>query len=148
MPAYQTERLERYPVEFRRVAEDLFARVSNQLGVRKAKRHDGSYSIFGTSSKETAAKIVIYHPDIGKRSRDWPHMRDGVYVLVRANGRLAQNVWQGVLIDEMPEMFSRLWRNDTIGIRPRSAERFSYFPIVAGDDFEQLTSFLVGCSNA
>ena len=148
MPAYQTDRLERYPTEFRNVAEDLFARVSALIDDGQAKRYPGSYSILGTSTKETAAKIMIYDPQVGKASADWPHIRDGVYVLVRTNGGLAREIWQGILSHEMPEIFSRLWRRDTISVRPKADETFAYFPVMAGDDLQHLAVFLAACSRA
>jgi hypothetical protein len=64
MPGYQTDKLEKYPPNFQNVAEGLFPNAQPIDSTLSAKEISGSYSIFGTTSKETAAKIVIYHPHI------------------------------------------------------------------------------------
>lgn len=148
MAGYQTDRLEKYPSHFRRVADKLFGLLNGRIPSAQRKKFPGSYSIFGTSSKETAAKIIIYHPDIGKKPRAWPHIRDGVYVLIRANGGLAANIWGDILDQELPEAFSRMWRNDTVAVAPRHEEQFAYFPVMAGDDFEEVVSLIAACSRA
>jgi hypothetical protein len=148
MAGYQTDRLEKYPRQFQQVAEDLFRLVIGAVSPVQAKKFPGSYSIFGTSSKETAAKIVIYHPNIGKKPREWPHIRDGVYILIRANGVLARNIWDDILEQELPEAFARMWRTDTIAVAPKHDERFAYFPVVAGDDLNEIASLIEACSRA
>jgi hypothetical protein len=147
MAGYQTDRLEKYPAGFQRVAQGLFDRL-REIRPAQRKRFPGSYSIFGSSSKETAAKIVIYHPLIGKKPRQWPCVRDGVYILVRANGGLAENIWKDILDKELPDAFSRMSRTDTVAISPKHDERFAYFPLMAGDDLDEITSLLVACSRA
>ena len=148
MAGYQTDVLARYPDAFQAVARRLFSLVQQRVDFARVKEYKGSYSILGTSTKETAAKILIYHPEIGKRPRHWPHMRDGVYVLVRSNGRVARNIWEDILDEELPEMFSRMWRAETIAVAPRHREQFSFFPVMAGDDFDSIANLLAACSRA
>src|ERR1022692_4024685 len=83
---------------------------------RQTERHPGSFSIYGETVKDTAAKIVIYDPQLGRASRDWPCMRDGVYVWIRANGPLGDAIWSDTLPHELPWMFRRMWRDDTVQI--------------------------------
>ena len=148
MAGYQTDRLEKYPAGFQRVAQELFDRLRCEMGPAQRKRFPGSYSIFGSTSKETAAKIVIYDPRIGKKPRQWPRIRDGVYILVRANGGLAENIWGDILDQELPDAFSRMSRTDTVAISPKHDEQFAYFPLMAGDDLDEITSLLGACSRA
>lgn len=146
MATYQTGRLEQYPETLQAIAEQLFNLVKLRVSSQQARKYPGSYSVLGTTTKETAAKIIIYHPEIGKTSKQWPHVRDGIYVLVRANGRLAKNIWGDILDQELPEMFVRFWRNETISIAPKNAEQFSYFPVMAGDSLDQIAMLLDACS--
>jgi hypothetical protein len=84
MPSYQPERLERYEPRFLAIAEDIFARTRREIP-SQVERHDGSFSVHGKTVKDTVAKIVIYDPQLGRES-NWPHMSDGVYIWVLANG--------------------------------------------------------------
>jgi hypothetical protein len=62
--SYQTAPLAPYTAKHRQVAEELYRKIA-QLGAR-TKRYKGSYSIFGKSSQETAAKVVICEEGKGK----------------------------------------------------------------------------------
>lgn len=146
MPGYQTDRLEKYPSEFQNVAENLFRKLGERIPDTQIKKYPGSYSVFGTRSKETAAKIVIYHPHVGKTPSDWPRIRDGEYVFVRANGTLASGIWDDILGTEMPEMFARMRRTETVTVAPAHGERFAYFPVMPGDDREEIASLMAACS--
>ena len=148
MAGYQTDRLEKYPENFQRVARELFNRLGDTIQPTQLKKFPGSYSILGSTSKETAAKIVIYDPCIGKTPRQWRPIRDGVYVLIRANGGLAENIWGDILDKELPEAFSRMGRSVTMAVAPRYGEQFAYFPVMAGDDFEEIVSLIAACSQA
>ena len=146
MPSYQTARLQEYDAHFLQVAEDLFARVARQLLPDRVERHEGSFSVYGQNVRDTAAKIVIYHPELGRRSHDWPRMRDGVYVWIRSNGAIGNAIWGGVLPVEMPWMFNRMWRNLTVQIAANPQAEFSYFPLMAGDELDDIAGFVVACS--
>jgi hypothetical protein len=148
MAGYQTDRLAQYPANFQRVASELFHLLRGSIRAAQLKKFPGSYSVFGSTSKGTAAKIVIYHPEIGKRPRQWPHIRDGVYVLIRANGGLAGSIWGNILNQASPQAFSRMWRTDTIAVAPKHDERFAYFPIMAGDDLRRIADLITACSQA
>src|SRR5216683_1561050 len=102
MPTYQTDELQRYERRFVQVAEDLFDRVRREIPAQQTERHKGSFSIYAQTSKETAAKIMVYDPMVGKSGRDWPAMRDGVYIWVRANGLVGAAIWDDILSTEMP----------------------------------------------
>jgi hypothetical protein len=86
MPSYQTATLQEYEPRFLEIAEDVFERVCRNVPAQQVERHKGSFSVHGRTERDTAAKIVIWDPEIGRSTRDWPRMRDGVYVWVRANG--------------------------------------------------------------
>ena len=75
-------------------------------------------------------------------------MRAGVYVLVRTNGTLAENIWDDVLPQEVPEFFEHMRRDLTIGVAPRHKEQFAYFPVMAGDNLRDIAAFLVACSRS
>ncbi len=89
---------------------------------------------------------MIWDPQIGRSSRDWPRMRDGVYVWVRANGPLGKAIWGDILPDEMQWMFQRMWRDVTVQIAANPQAEFAYFPIMAGDDLDGIAALLVACS--
>ena len=62
-PAHKTRALDRYDPEFREQAEDLFGRVKDRVGEKRAVRFTGSYSIRahsqGTATPLSLAKIII-----------------------------------------------------------------------------------------
>ena len=149
MPQYQTANLELYEPRFVGIAEDLFNRVSARMPAQQVKRHEGSFSVYGQGSRAAVVKIVIYHPQIGNPSHDWPRMRDGVYVWVRADGLIGDAIWGDILPVEMPWMFQRIWRDMLlVQIAPNPQADFAYFPIMAGDDLNEIASFIVGCALA
>ncbi len=82
MSSYQTAKLQQYEPRFLEIAEDVFERVRRHVPEQQVERHEGSFSVYGRTVKDTAAKIVIYDPQLG-RANNWPRMRDGVYVWVR-----------------------------------------------------------------
>jgi hypothetical protein len=147
MASYQTAPLEQYNPRFVQIAQDLFDRVCREIPERQTERRRGSFSIYGQTVKDTAAKIVIYDPQLG-RSSDWPRVRDGVYVWVRANGPLGDAIWSDTLPVELPWMFQRMWRDQTVQIAANQRADFAYFPIMAGDDLGHIASLIVGCSRA
>jgi hypothetical protein len=146
MPSYQTDRLERYEPTFVQVAEDIFDRVCRQIPSKHVERHKGSFSVYGQIANDTAAKIVIWDPEIGRSSRDWPWMRDGVYVWVRANGPVGDAIWGDILPNEIPWMFERMRRDITVQIAANPQAEFAYFPIMAGDSLDNIADLIVACS--
>jgi hypothetical protein len=146
MPSYQTGRLQRYEQRFLEIAQDLFDRVCREVPAQQVKCHPGSFSVFPRESKAPVVKIVIYDPQIGRPSRDWPRMRDGVYVWVRANGPIGDAIWGDTLPAEMPWMFQRMWRDVTVRMAANPQAEFAYFPIMAGDDLDEIAAFIVACS--
>jgi len=148
MPSYKTARLEQYDPRFVQVAQELFDRACREIPEGQTERHPGSFSVYGQTIKDTAAKIVIYDPQLGRPSRDWPRIRDGVYVWVRANGPLGDAIWGDTLPVELPWMFQRMWRDQTVQIAANNQADFAYLPIMAGDDLDSLASLIVGCSRA
>jgi hypothetical protein len=148
MASYQTGRLQQYDRRFLDVAEAVFERVCRRTAPHQVERHEGSFSIYGQSSKETAAKIVIWDQQVGRSSRDWPRMRDGVYIWIRCNGPLGEAIWGDALPNEMPWMFQRMWRDSTVQISANSQAEFTYFPIMAGDDLDDIASLISACARA
>jgi hypothetical protein len=146
MPSYQTKPLVEYEPRYLEIARELLRRVLERAPSTRVKEYDGSFSIFGTSSKETAAKIVLYDPHIGKPSATWPFMRNGVYVWVRANGVTGNAIWGDTLPDEMPWIFNRMRRQETLEIAPHYEAKFAYFPVMAGDDLEEIAQLLAACA--
>ena len=146
MPSYQTARLQEYEPRFLQVAEDVFARVSRQVPAQQVERHEGSFSVYPETSKDTAAKIVIWHSQTGRSTHDWRRMRDGVYVWVRANGSVGDVIWGDTLPHEMPWMFQRMWRDATVQISVNPQALFAYFPVMAGDDLDEISAFIAACS--
>jgi hypothetical protein len=59
--------------------------------------YDGAYVRFAQDIQ------VNLDSHIGKKSREWPHIRDGVYVVVRANAGLSESIWGNILNKELPE---------------------------------------------
>jgi hypothetical protein len=147
MPSYQTAKLQEYEPRFLQVADDLFERVRRNVPDRQLERHEGSFSVYAQTSKATAAKIVLWHPDLGESS-DMPQMRDGVYVWVRANGNVGDEIWGGILPSEMPWMFQRMWRDAAFHVSPNPHADFACFPVMAGDDLDDIAALLVACSRA
>jgi len=146
VPSYRTDRLQRYEQRFLEIAQDLFDRVCREIPAQQAESHKGSYSVYPHESRAPVVKIVIYDPQIGRPSRDWPRMRDGVYVWVRANGPIGDAIWGDTLPVEMPWMFQRMWRDETVQIAANPQAEFAYFPIMAGDDLDEIAAFIVACS--
>jgi hypothetical protein len=147
MPQYQTDNLELYEPRFVEIAEHLFSLVSARLPAQQVERHTGSFSVYGPESRAAVVKIIIYHPNIGKPSHDWPRMRDGVYVWVRADGPVGDAIWGDILPAEMPRMFLRIWRDmQLVHIAANPQADFAYFPIMAGDDLNEIAPFIVGCA--
>ncbi|HEY6766788.1 MAG TPA: hypothetical protein VI386_18665, partial [Candidatus Sulfotelmatobacter sp.] len=128
------------------VARDLLRRVRERDPSTQVKERAGSFSILGKSSKETAAKIVLYDPGIGKPSTTVPFMRNGVYIWIRANGVTGDAIWGDTLPLEMPWIFRRMQRNQTLEIAPRNGAKFAYFPVMAGDDLEEIAVLLRACA--
>lgn len=121
--SYQTAPLSTYSAENQRFAAEFYDKVT-QLGVG-SKRYKGSYSIFGISSSETIAKVVICEEGKGKVNGKW-HVRPGVYVLIRANGGLGERN-RSILATN--GLLAVLPSSNTIGVAPAHGERFSYLRI-------------------
>jgi hypothetical protein len=146
MPSYQTKPLAEYAERYLEVARELLRRVLERVPSSHVKERDGSFSITATSSAETAAKIVLYDPEIGKPSATWPFMRDGVYVWIRENGATGEAIWGDILPLEMPWIFNRMQRRQTLEIAPHYDKKFAFFPVMAGDDMEEIAALLAACS--
>src|SRR5438270_11107736 len=115
MPVYKTARLEQYRGEYLRVAEDIFSRTGRLLPDAQLERHPGSFSILSREPRDRAAKIVIFQDRL-EWTKDWPRMSEGVYAWVRTNGRVGEAIWDDILPVELPHMFARMDRNDTVQI--------------------------------
>jgi hypothetical protein len=147
MPIYKPVRLEHYRPEYLRVAEDVFARIGRYLPESQLERALGSFSILSREPNDRAAKIVVFQNRM-EWTKDWPRMSEGVYGWVRTNGPVGNAIWNDILPAEMPHMFARMDRVDTVQIAANNQADFAYFPIMAGEDFEDLARFLAACGRA
>ncbi len=148
-PSFQTAPLREYSTGFRRVAEQIARLVRNDVPNSQIKQEKGSYSIVASSSQERIAKVVIYEEHLKKRPKgEFPLRNDGVYVLIRTNGRAAVNVWEDITPIELPDLFARMNREETIAIYPHHNERFAYFPVMAGENLGRIAVLLSACASA
>jgi hypothetical protein len=147
MARYQSVRLEQYESRFLTIAEDIFDRIRRVIPLQQVERHDGSFSVYDRTGEDRVAKIVIYDPELGREQNDWPRIRDGVYVWVRADGPIGSRIWTGSLPIQMPKMFARMWRDMTVQISPNPHADFAYFPVMAGDDLDEIALLLIACSS-
>lgn len=118
--SYQTVPLSAYSEQNQRAARQLCEMIARS-GAR-TKRYKGSYSVFGISSQETVAKIVIYEDGKGKLNGDL-HLLPGVYALIRANGTSGE---QNRAMLAANDLIAALPSSDTIGVAPAHGERFHY----------------------
>jgi len=144
--SYQTAPLDRYSSPRLALAEELFDLLS-ALVPRKARRYKGSYSILGSSSGETAAKIILYETGLGKTNGPL-QLVDGVYVLVRANGCAGESIWKHDHKWLPQSLRARLNRAITIGVAPKHDERFYYFLITRDEDLQEIAAAFAVCSSA
>src|ERR1043165_8320629 len=135
MPTYQTKPLVEYQEANTEIDIDVFHRLSELLPSRNVVEYKGSYSILGSTSAETVAKIVVYDPEIGRQS-DLPFMRDGAYVWIRSNGVASGRVFARTLGEEWGVLFRRMDRNRPISIAPHHDAEFRFLPVMAGDDLD------------
>ena len=140
--SYQTKPLTEYEPDFQQRAEELFNRVQERIGRarRQTWRYKGSYSIFGLTSPQTAVKIIIFEANRGHGSGTPLLHQDGVYVLIRANGTLGDQM-RG---DQIWERAS----NGTIGIAPHHSEHFGYFRLSEQDDANEIADSIERCVQA
>ena len=142
-PSYQTVRLDEYSLAQRELADEVFARTMKLCSGSRLKTYAGSYSVF-TQSGATLAKLVIYEMGLGKMNGDWPDWRDGVYVLVRADGR-GDRFWRDIVPKLPAETRRRLIRDETVGVAPKHDERFAYFRI-DHEDIDLAVNLLAACA--
>lgn len=141
MSSYQTGRFSEYSAEFVNVA-DMLANLVQQTG-NALVRYDGSYSIISPNTGETAAKILIYQQGVGRENRRPLALRnEGVYILVRRNGTVGPVIRASGL-----QTLSRTDSRDDIGVAPKHDERFGFFPVMAGEDLQQIADFLAQVSH-
>ena len=140
--SYQTRPLTEYELYFQQRAEELFTRVQERIEQtrRQTRKYKGSYSIFGITSQGTALKIIIFQADRGRVSGTPLLHQDGVYVLIRADGMLGDQM-RG---DQIWERAS----NSTIGIAPHHSERFGYFRLSEQDDANTIADSIERCVQA
>jgi hypothetical protein len=125
MPVYKTARLEQYREEYLRVADDIFNRTAHFLPDVQLERHPGRFSILSREPRDRAAKIVIYQDRL-EWTKDWPRMSEGVYAWVRANGPVGDATWDDIMPVELPHIFTRMDRNDTVQIAANPQADFAY----------------------
>ena len=140
MTSYQTAVLSEYSVGFQEVARAIVENVE-RLIVGHLAHHNGSYSILPQTSKETAAKIILYEPHLGKQNGEhFPLRHPGVYILVRRNGAIGQHIWGGARCS--PNLLERCEIQD-IGVAPKHDESFRFFPVMAGESLDQIAGLLI-----
>jgi len=147
VPSYHSKPLVEYEERYLEVARDIAQRVSEKVSPKLVKEYKGSFSIVHTTSKETMAKIVLWDPEKWKPSDSLPFMREGVYIWVRANGVVSESIWGDTLPLEMPWIFRRMKRQLHLEIEPHYDVEFAYFPVMVGDDLEEIAQLLAACAN-
>jgi hypothetical protein len=99
----------------------------------------GGYSITATSSKERAAKIIIYERGFGQeRGAGFPNLDDGVYVMLRSNDASAAGIWTKVMQGLFPVYFALMSPSRTLGVAPPCQERFMYFRVDVNETLDRL----------
>jgi hypothetical protein len=140
MASYQTARLGEYAAGFQEVARNIAEAVRGRAG-HSLKEFDGSFSVVGRTSQETAAKIVIYQPNLGRENRlPFPLQHPGVYILIRSNGEIGPRIWNGQISSNL---LVRCLPGADIGVAPKHAERFRFFPVMAGESTTAIEDLLV-----
>jgi hypothetical protein len=140
MASYQTARFVEYAAGFQDVARNIADRVRGRAG-DSLKEYDGSFSVIGRTSKETAAKIIIYQPNLGRENRPpFPLHQPGVYILIRNDGEIGPRIWNGQISSNL---LKRCIPGDDIGVAPKHAERFRFFPVMAGESLAAIEDLLV-----
>lgn len=134
MPSYQTVALAAYQRELQRLASDLHERALLRIPEAQVRSYPGSYSVIGSTTPETVAKILIYERGIGTEEGVFPPLRDGVYVFVRVNGTAEDEIWREEVQQMFPAFFRMMSPTTTLGIAPQRAERFAYFEAIRPTD--------------
>jgi len=143
MSSYQPGRLSEYSAEFIDVAERLLDLLRRQQTGKPVKDFPGSYSIISPNTGETVAKILIYQEGVGSENPGPLALRnDGVYILIRRNGNVGPVIQASGF-----QMLSRTHPNEDIGVTPKRDERFGFFPIMAGENLQQIADFLAQVSH-
>jgi len=128
--SYQTAPLADYSPVLQQTATALFQRVARLVSAtRVSDPPDGSFSVRGSHSRVTAAKIMIYESGKGKINGQDPGLADGVYVLIRTSD------WGKS-------------RARTIGVAPPHHKRFAYLKLGAGQDLDEMADFIAACADA
>lgn len=140
MSNYQTKPLEQYKQRYLEVAEDIIKNLKGKIPEPQVKRYKGSFSILGTSTQQTVAKIVL----ADENSSD-PFIREGVYVAVRSNGASGEAIWDQIP-SKLPWMFEQMKKIKTASISPQYHAEFIHLPVMAGDDFGEIATLLTECS--
>jgi len=142
MSSYQTGRFSEYVAEFVDVAGRLANLIQQRQTGKPVVRFEGSYSIVSPNSSETSAKILIFQHGVGRINFGPLALRnDGVYVMVRRNGTVGPAVQASGFA-----MLSRLDPRDEIGVAPKHDEQFGFFPVMAGENLQQIAGFLAQIS--
>src|SRR5438270_1506877 len=142
MSSYQTGRFSEYSTEFVNVADRLANLLQQRQTGKPVARFEGSYSIISPNSGETSAKILIFQQGVGKVNLGPLALHNnGVYILVRRNGTVGPAVQASRLA-----MLSRIDQRDEIGVAPKHAEQFGFFPIMAGENLQDIADFLAQVS--
>lgn len=163
VPCYHTDDIMKYSPAVAGPGMDVFKHVSALLPPASADRHcvihDGSFSIIGTSSPETIAKIVMYQRRVGNWLQGttppipW---YDGVYIWVRADD--ASDSAQAFETAANDPSFAYGWALNRFVRNPRAYaavsvarpdfrdEHFYYFPMVPGEATAPIAEFLAFCS--
>ena len=145
-PSYQTAPLEDYRASLRAQSAALFDEIKKSVDHRAVLR-DGSYSV-ESKRHVIAAKIVMYQRGLAsaKESGAFPALQDGIYVLVRTEGRAGTAIWNSGIVQDLG-FAQRLNRDATVGIAPNHKKRFAYFEVTDGEDRNLIAELLVKCSN-
>ncbi|HET8889091.1 MAG TPA: hypothetical protein VFQ41_09315 [Candidatus Angelobacter sp.] len=142
MSSYQTGRFAEYSTEFVDVADRLANLLQQRQTAKPIARFEGSYSIISPNTGETSAKILIFQQGVGRENPGPLALRnEGVYILTRRNGTIGPTIQASGF-----QMLSRTHPVDNIGVTPKRDERFGFFPVMAGENFQNIVDFLAQVS--
>jgi hypothetical protein len=125
------------------------SRVPSDPGVEHCKVWQGSYSIIATTSRETAAKIVMHQRGVGHwRDGTNPGWTDGVYVWIRANGYSGEQFEAAAARQDFRHQWlaARLVPNRAVSVAPHFEEHFRYFRLEPSDDTGEVAELLAFCA--
>jgi hypothetical protein len=141
MKVYKTSSGMRPDSSFESVTQHLLDLVSARLRYGHVIGKRGTYSFRPANSQETIVKIIIFRRDSDMQGGPlWEN--DGVYVLVRTNGKFGNILWNDVL-STSSQFYGRMRRTDIVKTAPDYTSRFAHFPVMAGESLDAIADLII-----